>query len=326
MKLALGLVLLVGWLAEPAAAERLAVVEKRDGRVAIVDVPRGEVVARYAVGDGPHEVVATPDGRRLFVANYGNHVTDLGRTLHVVDLPSGATRVVDLRPYVNPHGLALSADGGRVFVTVQYPGPEAILELDVATATIRRIHRVDQRMTHMVEPSPDGRSLLTTAITAGVLSIVDRRNGLRRTVATGAGAADVAISADGRFAWVPNEDADSVSIVDVMAGRVLRTLPSRGRRPVRVALTPDGREAWVSLFGESRLVVYDVAGPAIVASVSLPEAPAEGAIGLVLSPDGRRAYVAQMNSDRVHVIDVARRRVVDTIPMGGGPDGMAWLP
>ncbi|NNL65992.1 MAG: YncE family protein [Myxococcales bacterium] len=324
----------VGWLlaafaaslAPPAAAERLAVVEKFDDRVAIVDVPSGEVVARFPVGHGPHEVVATRDGARLFVSDYGNLRTDLGRSLHVVEVASGTVRALRAPPFVNPHGLALSPDGRRLLATFQWPGPEAVLEFDAASGALRSVHGTGQKLTHMVAFTPDGARVLATAIAAGTLSIVEPGTGRIRSVATGAGAADVAVTPDGRFAWVPNEDADSVSVVDLAAARVVATLPAGGRRPVRVEITPDGGEAWVTLFGDSKVAVFDARAPALRETLTLPDAPGDGAIGLTLSPDGRRAYVAQMHTDRVHVIDTATRRIEATLALGRGPDGLAWLP
>lgn len=324
----------VGWLlavfvvtfAAPAAAERLAVVEKFDDRVAIVDVPSGEVVARFAVGHGPHEVVASRDGRRLYVSNYGNLKTDLGRSLHVIDVASGAAREIFAPPYLNPHGLALSADGRRLFAAFQWPGAEAVVEFDAERATLRAVHATGQKLTHMVALTPDGSRLLATAIAGGTLSIVDPSNGRTRSVATGAGAADVAVTPDGRFAWVPNEDVDTVSVVDLAAAQVVATLPAGGRRPVRVEITPDGNEAWVTLFGDSSIAIFAARAPALRETLVLPDAPGDGAIGLTLAPDGRRAYVSQMHTDRVHVIDVASRRIEATLSLGRGPDGLAWLP
>lgn len=324
----------VGWLlvalavgfAAPARSERLAVVEKFDDRVAIVDVPSGAVLARIPVGHGPHEVVATRDGARLFVSNYGNLRTDLGRSLHMVEVASGTARELHAPPFVNPHGLALSPGGQRLLASFQWPGAEAVLAFDAVSGALRDVHSTGQKLTHMVAVTPDGAHVLATAIAAGTLSIVAPETGRTRSVATGAGAADVAVTPDGRFAWVPNEDADSVSVVDLATARVALTLPAGGRRPVRVEITPDGSEAWVTLFGESALAIFDARTKALRETLALPDAPEDGAIGLTLSPDGRRAYVAQMHTDRVYVIDVASRRIETTLSLGRGPDGLAWLP
>src|SRR5271157_2249887 len=55
--------------ATPPAA--LLALSKHDHTLAIVDPATLKVVARIPVGDDPHEVVASADGRTAWVSNYG---------------------------------------------------------------------------------------------------------------------------------------------------------------------------------------------------------------------------------------------------------------
>src|SRR3954467_5649088 len=56
---------------------------------------------------------------------------------------------------------------------------------------------------------------------------------------------DLALVADGRLALTANHTADSVSLIDLEAGKVLIEQPC-GRRPAGVACSRDGRRAAVS--------------------------------------------------------------------------------
>src|ERR1035438_3636335 len=59
------------------------ILSKDDGTLAIVDASTLKVVAKVPVGVNPHEVTASQDGSRAYVANYGNGSQN---TITVVDL------------------------------------------------------------------------------------------------------------------------------------------------------------------------------------------------------------------------------------------------
>jgi hypothetical protein len=57
--------------AEPTPATALLVLSKQDHTLAIVDPANLRVVARVSVGEDPHEVIASENGRTAYVSNYG---------------------------------------------------------------------------------------------------------------------------------------------------------------------------------------------------------------------------------------------------------------
>ena len=94
-----------------AAAETpspaLLVLNKADQTLAIVDPASGKVVARVSVGEGPHEVTVSADGKFAYVGNYGQQTP--GNTISVVDLPAQAElQRVQLGP------LTLDVPAGKV--------------------------------------------------------------------------------------------------------------------------------------------------------------------------------------------------------------------
>ncbi len=85
--------------------------------VAFVDRKTGEIVRTVRVGDHPCDMVESPDGKRLFVANANNNsvsVIDVreGKVQETINsslfpgLPNGST----------PNGVALTADGGTLYI------------------------------------------------------------------------------------------------------------------------------------------------------------------------------------------------------------------
>ena len=53
-------------------ANALLILVKRDGILQIVDPNTLQVIARIPVGNDPHEVIASSDGKTAYVSNYGS--------------------------------------------------------------------------------------------------------------------------------------------------------------------------------------------------------------------------------------------------------------
>src|SRR5450631_330099 len=101
--------------AESTPSAALLVLSKQDHTLAIVDPADLHVVARVPVGEDPHEVIASEDGRTAYVSNYG-----FGRynTLTAIDLV-GQKQIgaIDLGALRGPHGLAFV--DGKVWFTAE---------------------------------------------------------------------------------------------------------------------------------------------------------------------------------------------------------------
>ena len=102
-----------------SAAAQMAslLVLNKEASVAIVDPATQKVLGRAPTGEGPHEVVATADGKLAVVSNYGSAQMP-GHTLSVIDIASRKElNRVDIAPLTRPHGL-FSADG-KVYFTAE---------------------------------------------------------------------------------------------------------------------------------------------------------------------------------------------------------------
>ena len=95
--------------------------------------------------------------------------------------------------------------------------PGAVWAIDTASDAVVSKVPVGLHPAHVVQ-SPDGLDLQTFKVT--------------RTVETGAGAHGVAIDREGRYAYITNTYADSVSVLDIKDGKLVTT--------VRVGKGPNG--------------------------------------------------------------------------------------
>ncbi len=152
----------------------------------------------------------------------------------------------------------------------------------------------------------------------------------------------VAVAGDGRTAYVALSIRNTLAVVDLVAGKVIKEIPT-GVCPFDVVLSADGRTAYVSNFGGRRarkgehaelsagtLVAVDDRSIGISGTISRIDLVAgkpsgELSVGLhpsdlEISADGARLFVANANSDSVSVIDTAAFRLRETISVRPDPN------
>ncbi|HWG41705.1 MAG TPA: c-type cytochrome [Gemmataceae bacterium] len=133
---------------------------------------------------------------------------------------------------------------------------------------------------------------------------------------------DVVLLPGGRLALTANHTADSLSLVDISAGKVLAEL-SCGRKPVAVACSPDGRHAAVSNLWSGTLSLFDLDGTTIKPAGTLQIGIEPR--GLVFTAKGR-LYAALAGNDEVIAIDWASRKITQRWPAPREPRHLALSP
>src|SRR5215469_220444 len=270
-------------VAEPTPSTALLVLSKQDHTLAIVDPATLQVLARVPVGDDPHEVIASADGRSAYVSNYG-----FGRfhTLTVIDLIAQKQKnVVDLGALRGPHGLHFVQ--GKVWFTAE--AAKAIGSYDPASDKIDWIMGTGQNRTHMIYVFPDAKRILTTNVSSATVTILDHTEGPasmppgpppggapppgvrpggpmpgppggdwnETVVPVGRGSEGFDVTPDLKQAWVANAADGTISVIDIDAKKVTATLAANSRGANRLKFTPDGKLALISAGPE--LVIFDVA-------------------------------------------------------------------
>ena len=315
--------MLAGWAsAQTISKAALLALSKQDHTLAIVDPANLHVLARIPVGDDPHEVVASADGRTAYVSNYGFGAF---HTLTVIDLvgqkPAG---VIDLGALRGPHGLDF--EQGKVWFTAE--AAKAIGSYDPATGKIDWIMGTGQNRTHMLYVFPDGKRIVTTNVNSATVTILERTEGRAggpppggdwqlTVIPVGRGSEGFDVSPDGKEAWVANAWDGTVSVIDIAAKKVVATLAANVPGANRLKFTPDGKQVLVT--PGSALVILDAATRKEVKRL----ATVHGSGGIQMQPDGARAYVACGPDGYVAVIDLKTLEMVGHVDVAG-PDGLAW--
>lgn len=328
--------------AQPTQSPALLVLSKQAHTLAIVDPTTLQVVARAPVGDDPHEVIASTDGRTAYVSNYG-----FGQfhTLTAIDLiGQKPLKTIDLGPLRGPHGLVFV--DGKVWFTAE--AAKAIGRYDPATDKVDWIMGTGQNRTHMLYVFPGAQRIVTTNVNSATVTILEKTEGPagmppgpppgmapppgapprmpgppggdwnETVIPVGRGSEGFDVSPDGKEAWVANARDGTVSIVDLAARRVTDTLQLNVPGANRLKFTPDGKLAVVSAGPD--LVFLDTATRREVKRLAV----GHGSGGVLIQPDGARAYAAFSPDGFVAVIDLKTLAVVGKIDAGGNPDGLAW--
>jgi YVTN family beta-propeller protein len=133
----------------------------------------------------------------------------------------------------------------------------------------------------------------------------------------------LAINPDSTWAYVANEDSDTVTPIDLRTnqpGTPIRLAAGSG--PVAVAFTPDGTTAFAADYQDGTVTPIDVATRAVGSPIQVGVAPS----ALGITPDGKTLYVTNQGSGTVTPIDVASAFPGDEITVGRQPDAIAVTP
>ena len=246
---------------------------------------------------------------------------ELRNELVVVSLPGG--RVVRRIPVAPDPKTVSAAAGGPVAVVSPGSGTVTMFSAGLRRLAVFRHFRSPQLATF----TPDGEYLLVTDAAAGTLTSIElARMRVVGRVAVGSGAHHLAVSPNGRRAWVAlGESANTIVVVDVANPRHMRVL--RRLHPAAqahdIAFDPDGRTVWVSSASQPYVSVYAAASDRLIDTVPAGRAPQH-----VLFAAGH-AYVTSGYGSSIEMVDPARRTVVRRVELPYGSFNLAsagrWL-
>lgn len=209
---------------------------------------------------------------------------------------------------------------------------------------------------HDVKPAGD--AVVVTNESAARVQVLRADGTVQAEVPLRARPHDVAVSPDGRMAWVSLDGSAEIAVIELRTGAVDRYVATR-LRPHDLLLAPDGRlwvagwdgtlavldsdgqevgrlgvaaeahhlaftgdggEVWVTDSSGRRVVIVDTRTVALSASLPLAGTPHHVAIveGRAVVADNQRAMVV--------VFDVATRKQVGEVAVAAGPHGVAAIP
>ena len=218
------------------------------------------------------------DGRTLYASGGNQDVvyryTWAGDSAALADSLVLAAKAPDRNGTRYPAGLALSADGARLYVTENLADSLAVCDL-ASGHVVQRV--ATGRYPYAVAVTPDGTVFVSNWGTS-VLSVFTTGEGGRLVpgapLAAGRHPSALLLNAAGTRLFVASGSTDRVTVVDTRARRVIAELldpppagPGEGATPNALALSPDGTRLFAAEADANAVAVFDLtAGTADVSA------------------------------------------------------------
>ncbi len=316
--------------AQSTPRRSLLALSKANHTLAIVDPATLKIIARIPVGDDPHEVVASSDGKTAYVCIYG------GGSFHeinIIDLVAQKPlNNIDTRPLYGPHDIAFV--NGKAWFTAE--GSKSVGRYDPGTGKLDWSMGTGEDRTHMIYVTADGKKIYTTNVSSGTVSILvdtliqpgrnappnakPREDWIQTVIATARGSEGFDVSPDGSELWTASSENGTISIIDIGAKKLSGKIDAKVLGANRLKFTPDGKLAFISSLQSGELTIYDTKSRTERKRLKI----GHGAAGILMDPDGSRAFVACSADNYIAVIDFKTLEVTSHLDVGGVPDGLAW--
>jgi YVTN family beta-propeller protein len=309
---------------QPSAAETAPEVEivtvQKVGASVGFYTPAGELLATVPVGNHPHEMIKSPDGKLLYVSDNGvlwmTEDAQGWNTISIIDLESRTkVGVIDLGEYRRPHGLDIVPSTGYLVSTVE--NPDGLILIDPAARKVLRKYDTQGEAPHMVKLGPKAEWAYVSNTDTDTLAAIHLETGETKLIPVGDRPQGATLSLDGRLLYLTNSDSNNILILDTAKKEVVGEIATAAG-PGRIAVTPDGSQLVYNLQAGEGVGFADIATGKQTGVVALEGPP----LSLNLSDDGKLAYLGIQSLDKIVVVSVAEQRIVNVIntPKDSGPD------
>jgi PQQ-dependent catabolism-associated beta-propeller protein len=301
--------------AAPASAETIFVSDEASSCVWAIDGASLKPIECIEVGKRPRGLVASRDGKRVYVA--------VGDDNRIAILDTASRRVLRSFPTPDPETFALSSDEREIFIANE--DDSLMSQIRVADGKVVRQVEVGG------EPegtaiSPDGRTVVQTSETSSMAHVIDAATGkVRANLMVDTRPRYVAFTPEGSRFWVSSEVRGTVTVFDSatlkQVGKVdfeAAKLTDNVIQAVGTRFTRDGRRAFVAL-GRGKLVAE--VDP-VTLKILRTWPVGFRAWNLALSPDETRLYTADGLDGTMSVIDLKANKALPPVKLGGKPWGI----
>jgi YVTN family beta-propeller protein len=269
--------------------------------------------------------IAAAQSVRLYVDN------SQGDDVSVIDLKTLNT-VDDIRLAAKVHGLAVQADGRRLFATVE--SDNTLRVVDTASnkmiATVKLSGRPNQ-----CAVTPDGHYVAVPIYDKNAVDIVDvEQQKVVKTLPVSK-PHNAFNAGSNRYLFVSAMGAMQINIIDLTTMDYSAKV-TVGGIPRPYVVTPDGATMYVAVTDLHGFMKVDVASGK-TQRVTIPaenhtpkQRPYEPSNtlthGLALSPDGSELWVTSLLDDSLYIYDVKANKITGRVQVGDGPNWVTFSP
>ena len=312
------------------ATDRLYTSDQFSNTVSVIDPSTNKLLGVIRLGDQTPANLSPLYKGQLLV--HGMGFSPDRNTLAIISIGSNSVTFIDTATnkvkhttYVgrSPHEAFFRPDGREVWVSIRGEDYIAVLNGTTFKETGRIIVPNGPGMTIF---SPDGKygyvcssfSPETVVISTATKKIVGRVKQVSPFCP------DIAATPDGEQVWLTLKDVGKAMIFNAKPPFAVLKVIDTGAitNHVNFVQNRNGQFAYVTVGAENVVKVFRTTDFTQLATIPVGALPH----GLWPSGDGTRIYVGLENADAVAAIDTLTNTVSATIPVGQGPQGVAYVP
>ncbi|TAJ76450.1 hypothetical protein EPO44_21350 [bacterium] len=299
---------------------RRAFISNSDGdSVSIIDRDTYKVVKTLPVGDYPHHMIVSLDGRYLYI---GNTHSD---TVSAIDLTTET--IAKTIPLLDPYNFYYSPDRKLLVTTctrlgrVEVHAVDEWNEIGKATGWKRVAQIPTGKDPNHFAFSPDGHFMYVSNEYSHQLSVIDlQEHKLARQLNPGRRPVDVSLAPGGKTLFVAIYGEGRVTVYDTESYKEIDRIQT-GAGAHGMAMSVDGKTLFVSNRDASSVSVIDVASRKVTQTFQVPKGPDM----MEVTPDGRELWVTSRYGARVNVIDLSTGKITHRIKTGAAPHGVVLI-
>jgi YVTN family beta-propeller protein len=200
---------------------------------------------------------------------------------------------------------AQASGAGDATLWVTFGDSDQLVEVDPYTFAVGRRIQTDPHP-HGLSASPDGRTLYVASDRTGNFQAIDAGRGtVIGQVHVGNDPNQMALTKDGRFAFVPLRGDNQIAVVRLQPTlAVVKMLPAPAR-PHDAYTSADGSRIFIGSLEGHAITEIDPAEQRVVRNIPMPD----GVRPLEIARDGKTIYAALSNLIGFVVVDVESGRV-----------------
>jgi YVTN family beta-propeller protein len=276
-----------------------------------------------------------------------------GDNINVID-PATNKVVGEIKGIEANHGIAVSPDGSRIYVSVE--SVEKVLNV-VDGKTLEVIKRIPlSGVANLIDMTPDGRWLYVAiaqewddlsafpqikAQPNGGVDVIDTVSLEKvKSIALKGGVHDLNVTPDGKYVIAGSSrgakpPANMMDVIDTKTNEVAWSLQmSPAPSPMAISKNPDGSTKWI--FGQlgdlNGFAVVDFATQAKINEIKLPEIPADKRVpkgppapshGIAITADQKTLLVNSRLNSALYAYSVPDLKLLGGVELGG--KGAGWL-
>ena len=245
------------------------------------------MTATITIGGNPNQGVAiTPNGEYVYVTNYDGAVTVISTATHTVTanitigtqsaspVTNVGANIITVGGPIIPQAVAITPNGECAYAA-NSDGTVSVINTTTNTVTAT-VTLGDGDNAYAVAITPNGENAYVCVNSTAVSVISTATNTVTATIGGFDQPNGIAITPDGKYAYVTNYFNDSVSVISTATNTVDKTV-SAGSSPYGIAITPNGEYAYVTNLASvaTNSPVADWIGAVSVISTNMNASPTD---------------------------------------------------